>query len=345
MTLKLGSRRPSGRFMNPFDWDATRSIKFRPQAPYWGGDLQTLGRFNEQIDLSRWPARLWQHRFADGDMLLGSLHRSDYWPQGRGRALVVILHPLAGSQNSLRVRQAAATFLSQGYSVLRLDLRGAGSTRKLCRGDYHAGATADLHEVMDLLLSQDFDCLAWCGFSLGGALAVKLAAERGADRALLAVIAVSAPLDLARASRRINALRNRVYQRWLLSRIKRQWLAAPGRDPQLRRAVRRARSLWRFDALATAPAAGCRDAAHYYAEASAAPHLGKIARPCLLVQACDDPLVPLSVFRDASEPNANWVRIALVAGGGHLGFIEQKQPLPTDLRLGRAFLDAAWAQR
>ena len=135
-----------------------------------------------------------------------------------------------------------------------------------------------------------------------------------------------------------------MYQRWLLSRIKRQWLAAPGRDRSSAAPCVKP-GLWRFDALATAPAAGCPDAAHYYAEASAAPHLGKIARPCLLVQACDDPLVPLSVFVTLPEPNANWVRIALVAGGGHLGFIEQRQPLPTDLRLGRAFLDAAWGQR
>ena len=69
-------------------------------------------------------------------------------------------------------------FITLGIRVVRINLRGAGSGFGLARGIYHAGRSDDLRAVVTWLERRvNGSPIALVGFSLGGNLVLKLAAE------------------------------------------------------------------------------------------------------------------------------------------------------------------------
>ena len=118
--------------------------EFKPRAPWWGGDLQTIRNFflEKPDDLSVWPGERLVLDLADGtgDRLSGALSRPQ---EASAKPLAVLLHGLTGCEESLYIVRTAAHLLRAGYPVLRLNLRGAGPSRPLCRFQYHAGRSED----------------------------------------------------------------------------------------------------------------------------------------------------------------------------------------------------------
>jgi predicted alpha/beta-fold hydrolase len=83
----------------------------------------------------------------------------------------------------------------------------------------------------------------------------------------------------------------------------------------------RIRSVREFDEAVTAPLGGFRDAADYYARSSAGPWLGHVRRPTLILNAADDPLVPLDSVVRFPLPASGIVRREVQPTGGHVGFV------------------------
>jgi hypothetical protein len=213
---------------------------------------------------------------------------------------------------------------------MRLNLRGAGPSRPLCRLQYHAGRTGDLRDALAALdPALRAPGLFLIGYSLGANMLLKFLAEHGAAFPILAAAAISAPLDLAATSRRMLAPRNRIYQRHLLRDIKAESLdnsAALTADEQ--RHVRAARSIFEFDDRFVAPRNGYAGAAEYYAQNSAARFLAAIRVPTLVIHALDDPWIPPDAYtRAAWAENPNLTPL-LPDGGGHVGFHGRDSAVP-----------------
>jgi len=206
--------------------------------------------------------------------------------------------------------------------VLRLNLRGAGSARPLCREQYHSGRSEDLRAVLERLPTDATGGgLILVGWSLGGNMLLKGLAEFGADLPIRAAAAISAPIDLAAAAARLAAPRNALYQRWLLTRMKREAFGGPAPlTPQQRRQLAAVRTVAGYDDAFTAPRNGFADAADYYARCSAARFMPAIPVPTLVVYACDDPWIPPVAYRSFDwESNRRLVPL-LTRTGGHVGF-------------------------
>src|SRR5205085_8391257 len=111
------------------------------------------------------------------------------------------------------------------------------------------------------------------GISLGGNVALKLAGEAAAEPVpnLARVATVAPPVDLEACVALLTHPRNRVYERHfvgeLIAQARRRARLFPDRPLP---AFPRRHSLRAFDDLYTAPRAGFRDAAEYYARSSAA---------------------------------------------------------------------------
>ncbi len=126
---------------------------FRQRLPWLGPDLQTMRgvmvKCNAPLELYRHERLFIPLNDGSGDTLSAML--------GRIRAcrlrepLVVLIHGLTGLEDSFYMRESAAHFLSQGYPVLRLNLRGAGRSRPLCAAQYNAGSSDDLDRVFAAL--------------------------------------------------------------------------------------------------------------------------------------------------------------------------------------------------
>jgi predicted alpha/beta-fold hydrolase len=225
---------------------------------------------------------------------------------------------------------SAAAALERGHPVLRLNVRGAGASRPLCRFQYHAGRTADLRDALaglDPALTADGVLIV--GYSLGGNLLLKFLAEYGSEMGVRAAAAVSAPIDLAAAARRILMRRNRVYHWNLLKAMKAEALTpAAELAPSERLAITQARNIVEFDDRFIAPRNGFAGAADYYARCSAEQFLPAIRVPTLVVHALDDPWIPPSAYRRVRWADNPHLRRALSPGGGHVGFHARGSRLP-----------------
>ena len=90
----------------------------------------------------------------------------------------------------------------------------------------------------------------------------------------------------------------------------------------------RARTLYEFDDLVTAPVHGFRDANDYYERSSSLHYLARIRAPTLLLSARDDPFLPARVLdevRDIARANPS-LHLEFVERGGHVGFISGTLP-------------------
>jgi predicted alpha/beta-fold hydrolase len=81
------------------------------------------------------------------------------------------------------------------------------------------------------------------------------------------------------------------------------------------------RRLYDFDDWYTAPVSGFPNADTYYARCSAAQFMPQIAVPTWVVTSHDDPLVPIEMFQEAHTQWPSAVRLTVVPGGGHVGYI------------------------
>ena len=111
---------------------------------------------------------------GSGDRLAARFH------PGRGPLPAVILVPgLTGCEASRHVLQAAGAWTAKGAPVVRLNLRGSPPGRALARGHYHMDRVQDLADacaaVSDLDPGIRRHGVVIVGFSLGGALALRLA--------------------------------------------------------------------------------------------------------------------------------------------------------------------------
>jgi predicted alpha/beta-fold hydrolase len=150
---------------------------------------------------------------------------------------------------------------------------------------------------------------------------LKFLAEFGSTLPVRAAASVSAPIDLAAASRRFLAPRNRLYHRHLLRSMKAECEAgAAVLSGEERARVRAARSIYEFDDVFVAPRNGFRDAEHYYAENGARRFLRDVRIPTLLVHARDDPWIPVDVYESYAWQDNECLRLLLSPGGGHVGF-------------------------
>src|ERR1700691_1130162 len=127
---------------------------FRQRLPWWGADLQTmrcvLVKSRAPLDLYPQERLLIPMNDGSGDTLAAMLGRLR---AETARPLVVLIHGLTGLEDSFYMRESAAHFLSQGFPVLRLNLRGVGRSRPLCATQYHAGSSDDLARVFAALPS------------------------------------------------------------------------------------------------------------------------------------------------------------------------------------------------
>jgi predicted alpha/beta-fold hydrolase len=268
-----------------------------------------------RLERERWET-------PDGDFVDVDLCR----PREAPRGFVLLLHGLEGSSRARYMLGTLERCVERRLLGISVNFRTCSGTMNRLLRAYHSGDSDELRFFV-AETRRRYPGLPGgvIGFSLGGNVLVKWLAEEGAavPPEVRGAVAVSVPFDI-----RGVALANDRPQRWLVRefflrtlRAKALWKAArfPGAlDPA---AVRAATTIRAFDDAVTAPLHGFRDAEDYWRRASAGPLVGAIKRPCLVMAANDDPIVPSSVIpRDAIRKNPH-LTLEETARGGHVGFV------------------------
>jgi len=293
---------------------------FRPRFPWLTGDLQTVAnRFVPPASLAGYEVKEIRLPMSDGDTLLATLNH----PRAAAdKPLAILIHGLTGSADSNYVLNSAAHMLSLGHKVLRLNLRGAGPSRPLCKGQYYAGRSQDLREVLGLLPQElKSDGLIAIGYSLGGAMLLKYLGEEGSGAAFEAAATVSAPIDLSVTCAWIQRPRNLVYHSYILGNMKREATAAGASLTEAERAaILKSRSVWEYDEHFIGPRHGFAGAEDYYERNKPLRFLPAISVPTLMIAAADDPWIPVSTYRGFDWASNPALMPLVPNGGGHVGF-------------------------
>jgi predicted alpha/beta-fold hydrolase len=256
---------------------------------------------------------------ADGDRLV--LHDTQPAQWQSPQPIALLLHGIGGSHRSGPVVRLARVLYRRGIRVMRLDFRGAGAGLRLARKTYHAGCSSDIRAVLTAIHRLEPNSPIWLmAISLGGNVALKLIGEAETPPGLTRVAVVAPPIDLAACLDRISHRTNRFYDRYfvggLLAEARKRARVFPDNAlPPLPKPM----TLRLFDELLTAPRAGFRDAADYYAQSSSRQFVDRITIPTLILAARDDPFVDPAPIESLSAPAC--VEIRMTNHGGHVGYL------------------------
>jgi len=312
---------------------------FKARLKWRGADLQTMR------NTLRGPALSIGQDFervsfdlGGGKSLKAAFHSSvkaDILP------LVIIIHGLTGDETSPNVVSAASYFISLGFPVMRLNLRGSGPSAKSSTGPYHGGLSEDLSRVVEQVGLRTYgQGIVLYGISLGGNMMLKYLGEQGSDAPVKAAIGVSAPLSLKAVQGRLMEKRNSLYHNYLLLGMKNYAREmAKHHDKGLLDKALAAKSLLEFDDQYTAPANGMTGAEEYYRRHSAQEFVDHITVPTLLIHAQNDPWIPAAAYHSRPWPVAGAISLLIADDGGHVGFHDRGHKVPWQERVAGHYLD------
>ena len=258
----------------------------------------------------------------------------DWLPGPAGGPLLLLLHGLEGGARSHYVAGLFGLARARGWRAAVLWFRSCSGELNRLRSFYHSGHTADLDEVVGMLVAREPGLrIGAVGVSLGGNVLLKWLGEREADvpGAVAGAVAISVPFDLAHCAEALDrGFCRLVYTHNFLGTMRDKVRLKAKRDPGLSEIVDvplalRARTFAEYDRAVTAPLNGFKNERDYWTRASSAPYLGRIRRPTLLVNALDDPIVPAGALPDPTDLPAA-VRAEFVRRGGHAAFLEGRWP-------------------
>jgi predicted alpha/beta-fold hydrolase len=302
--------------------------------PAWflpGPHLQTIwGRVSR-------PRRLVQFRrealtTPDGDELL--LDHLDAPVTARNPLHFVLLHGLEGSSYSVYMQGVLAVIARHGHAATAMNFRScARDPHNIFRmlpnrrpRFYHSGETGDFDFVVERLAARHERVVAF-GASLGGNMLLKWLGEHPGQQRVRAAATLSVPYDLGAGSRHLEqTAAGRFYLSRFLGTLKKK-VSRPDIATLIDLpAVKKTRTFWDFDDLATAPIHGFRDANDYYTHSSSIHYVGRIDTPTLCLNAEDDPFLPPDVLPLVRAKASAAVDFRTTVCGGHVGFISGTMP-------------------
>ena len=265
-----------------------------------------------------------------------------HWQKDRSALTVIVVHGLEGSSESQYMLGVARNALNAGMNVVRMNQRNCGGMDHAAPTLYNSSRSADVAAVARHLVERDgISAYVLAGFSMGGNLVLKLAGEWGSDAPpqFRGVAAVCPAVNLAVGADALHEPQNRIYEYYFLlqlfQRFRRKVRHFPGSFDRLR--LRGVRTLREFDDRVTAYYCGFTGADDYYARASGANSIERIARPALIIHAANDPFVrilPETREKILANPHITYIE---AEDGGHCAFIGE--------RSGETSYDGRWAER
>jgi predicted alpha/beta-fold hydrolase len=303
--------------------------RFTPHRLFSGGHAQTLAAY-------AWPRPYRFTTSADEKRLFEvgpgiKVLANCLWQEDKTqRPTVVLSHGIEGSTASVYMIATADKAFRAGFNVVGVNYRNCGGTEHLTPTLYHGGLSGDLRAVIAELVNRDkLPHIFLIGYSLGGNLVLKLAAEYGeqAPPEVKAICAISPSVNLRASADLISQRSNWLYERSFVRHLKRRIVAKQKLFPELYDLSRLSlvRSLRDFDEQYTAPSHGFANADDYYYKSSSIHVIEKIGVPTLIIHAQDDPFIPFAPLRNeklAANPN---ILLLDPERGGHVAFISSER--------------------
>jgi len=242
----------------------------------------------------------------------------------RAKGLVILIHGWEGSADSTYIRTTGRAIYRRGYDLFRLNLRDHGPSHHLNRGLFYATLLEEVHDaVRQAAMMGEGRPVFLAGFSLGGNFALRVARRCVTHDIpqLRHVVAISPVLDPDKATDRIDA------DRLILAYFRRKWarslLTKQGAFPldyDFRPALSLSTIREMTDWLISRHTDFSDSRAYFHAYSLLKGAIFDLNLSATILTAADDPIIPVSDFRDL-RLNRN-TRLVIRRYGGHIGFIE-----------------------
>lgn len=261
---------------------------------------------------------------SDGDFL--DLDWS--FSEEKTRKLIILLHGLEGNAQRPYITGTAKLFNDNGVDAICVNFRGCSGEPNLKYRSYHSGATDDLEDVINHIIStKHYSEICIKGVSLGGNLALKYLGERSIiPKQIKAVIGVSVPCSLQGSAKELNRFKNILFhdrfKKYLVNRLKLKQKQFS--DILSVEEIKSIKTLTDFDEVYTSKAHGFIDASDYYKKSSCLQFLPHIKTPTLIINSLNDSFLSPECYPiKEAKANPN-LFLEMPKYGGHVGFYDKK---------------------
>ena len=303
---------------------------FRPPWPLTSGHIQTM-LSSSGVRRQLLPARAHsvqdgaEHVVVDGGdgvRLTGAYTAQRVQKATRG--LAVLFHGWEGSVDSTYVLQTGSRLLQDGWDVFRLNFRDHGDSHQLNEALFHSCRIDEVvNALADIARRYPARPMALAGFSLGGNFALRAALRAPqAGIPLSYALAVCPIIDPGEGLFSLEETAPWFYQAYFMHKwrrsLKTKQAAFPNREffelAELRQSLR---GLTEALVLRHTDFGSLQAYLDGYSVAGNA--LAAMPIPATILTAEDDPVIPVSSFRNLQLPSN--VELDISRYGGHCGFI------------------------
>ena len=261
---------------------------------------------------------------SDGDFL--DLDWS--FSEEKTKKLIILLHGLEGNAQRSYITGTAKLFIDNGIDAVCVNFRGCSGEPNLKYRSYHSGATDDLEDVINHIIStKHYSEICIKGVSLGGNLALKYLGERSIiPKQIKAVIGVSVPCSLLGSAKELHRFKNILFhdrfKNYLVNRLKLKQKQFT--DILSIEEIKSIKTLTDFDEVYTSKAHGFIDALDYYKKSSCLQFLSNIKTPTLIINALNDSFLSPECYPIKEAKNNANLYLEMPKYGGHVGFYDKK---------------------
>ena len=250
------------------------------------------------------------------------------WIKNGNNRLVILSHGLEGNSDRAYIKGMANWLESNNCDVLAWNCRSCSGTMNLAPRLYHHGEVGDIGEVINHAIKQyEYDAIWLVGFSMGANISLNYLGKNGTNipEQVKGAVVCSAPLDLKNGMEQLHTSEGAFYRKRFFKQLA---IKLKAKEKQFPGIVDISRldtiNHWaEFDRHFSAPLHGFKDENDFYANASPVNFMHDIARPSLIVNAWNDPLLGKDCYPIKLVEGLKNVWLEIPKNGGHVGFSER----------------------
>ncbi|HHH49767.1 MAG TPA: alpha/beta fold hydrolase [Saprospiraceae bacterium] len=303
----------------------TKTNYTKPPRFQFNGQIQTIWpavfRKIKGVEYQRERLELEDGDFVDLDWLERSCPPSGL----KSKRLVILTHGLEGNSGRHYILGAAKFFYQKGWDALAWNCRSCSGEMNRKLRMYNHGEIEDIGAVIHHAIeTRQYEEIILLGYSMGGSISLKYLGVNAATlpAAIKGAIAFSAPCDLRASAEALNESSNWLYRKMFTQRLMKKFAIKDQLFPGVINLdnIKKVK-IWKdFDEYFSAPINGYKNADEFYEQASAKNFMQNINVPCLLVNALNDPIIPLSCSPVEMAKEHEYIHLEMPKQGGHVGF-------------------------
>lgn len=235
--------------------------------------------------------------------------------------IVVLFHGTEGNSKSHYAKRIMYYLEQIGWRGVVPHFRGCSEEINTQPKFYHAGDTTDMVWILEQIKSSTNREIFTIGVSLGGNALLKFLGDNPTQDLVTAAMAISVPFNLTESIKVLDQGFNKhVYVKNFLSTLLPKMEEYAKQFDNVNIADHKIDTLDEFNNTYICQFYGFKDSHDYYQQTSCLPHLINIITPTMILQAENDPMIPVSTW-PTKEQLSKSTKFVATKTGGHAGFI------------------------